>query len=130
MRQRAFAGLVFALLGVVALLGAVGNVHRGIYLVIFSLIAGPAACVLGITAMRRARRAGAWRPRGAIGATIIGGLSTILATVTLAAFTLFSQQLSAYSQCLSLAQTPSAQQACLTQFQHAIDHRIQQTGSG
>ena len=109
----------------VALLGAAGNIHRGIYLVIFTLIAGPGACVLGITAMRRARRSGTWRPRGAIGATIIGTLSTILGILTLAAFTLFSQQLSAYSQCLSQAQTTSAQQACLSQLQRSIDARIQ-----
>jgi hypothetical protein len=112
----------------VALLGAAGNIHRGIYLVIFTLIAGPGACVLGITAMRRARRSGTWRPRGAIGATIIGTLSTILGILTLAAFTLFSQQLSAYSQCLSQAQTPSAQQACLSQLQRSIDARIQRAG--
>jgi hypothetical protein len=115
---------------VVALLGAIGNVHRGIYLVIFTLIAGPGGCVLGITATRRARRSGAWRPRGAVGATIIGGMSTILGILTLAAFTLFSQQLSAYSQCLSRAQTTSAQQACLSQFQRSIDARIQGHGAG
>jgi hypothetical protein len=127
-RQRAIAGLIFALLGLIALLGAVGNLHRGIYLVIFSLVAGSGGGVLGVTALRRARRDGAFRPRGAIGAVIIGTLSTIFAVMTLAAFTLFSAQLSAYSRCLDRAQTPSAQQACLTQLQHSIDARIQ-TGS-
>ena len=81
-----------------------------------------------LAALRRARRDGAFRPRGAIGAVIIGTLSTIFAVMTLAAFTLFSAQLSAYSRCLDRAQTPSAQQACLTQLQHSIDARIQ-TGS-
>ena len=130
MQQRAFAGLIFALLSVVALLGAVGNIHRGIYLIIFALLAGSGACVLGVTASRRARRGGTWRPRGAIGATIIGAISTILGILTLAAFTLFSHQLTAYSQCLAQAQTPSAQQVCLSQFQQSINARIERTGTG
>lgn len=128
-RHRAIAGLIFALLSVIALLGAVGNLHRGIYLVIFSLLAGAGGFVLGVTALRRARRAGAWRPRGAIAAMIIGALSTVFGIMTLVAFTLFSAQLATYSQCLSRAQTPSAQQACLTQLQRAIDARLHQPGS-
>ena len=43
------------MLSLLALLGVSSNFHRGVYLVVFSLAVGIAACWFGITAMRKAR---------------------------------------------------------------------------
>jgi len=95
-------------------------VHRGVYLVIFSLVTGPAACVLAITAMRKARRGGTMRPRGAIAGTIFGALASLLSLLFLVTLALYSSQLSTYSRCLTDAQTLSAQQACNSQFRQSV----------
>ncbi len=88
---------------------------------IFSLVIGPAACWLGISAMRKARRTGTRRPRGAIAGTIFGTLAALLAVAYLATFALFATQFHAYSRCLADAQTLSAQQACTRQFYKSVD---------
>jgi hypothetical protein len=127
-RQRAAAGLIFGLLSLLALLGVGYNVHRGIYLVIFSLIIGSTACVLGITAIWRARRAGARRPRGAIAATIFGALATVLSVILLIGLTVFSRQFADYSRCMQVAQTAAAQHACTNQFYKSVDQGLPGAG--
>ena len=49
--------LVLGLMSVIAIPAIGSNFHRGIYLLIFSLVVGIAACWFGITAMRRRARA-------------------------------------------------------------------------
>jgi hypothetical protein len=98
--------------------------------VIFSLVIGPLSVGLGITAMRKARREGTLRPRGAIAGTIFGSLAAVLGVAYLAAFALFSTQLTQYSRCLASAQTISAQQACSSQFYKSIDNGFGLGGSG
>ncbi len=127
MQQRAIAGLVFGLLALLGLFGVGGNLHRGIYLVIFSVVIGPAACWLCIGAMRKARKSATMRPRGAIAGTIFGSLASMLALFFLLTFALFASQLTQYSRCLATAQTLSAQQSCSSQFYKAVDGKI---GSG
>ncbi len=46
------ASLVLSVLALVALLGLGGDLHRGVYLLIFSAVVGIASCVIGITAVR------------------------------------------------------------------------------
>ncbi len=120
---------MFGLLALLALFGVGANLQRGIYLVIFSVIIGPAACLLGITAMRSARKETTMRPRGAIAGTIFGSLAAVLSLFFLVMFALFSAQLTQYSRCLDLTQTATAQQACTTQFYRSIDSKIG-AGSG
>jgi hypothetical protein len=120
MRQRAVAAIVLGLLSLLALLGVGSNFHRGIYLVIFSLLVGLSACWFGLTAVRRARRSETMRPRGAIAGTVLGIIAAALSTFLLIAFAAFWPQLNTFSQCLSAANTPSAQEACLNQLHRSV----------
>jgi hypothetical protein len=129
-RQRAFAALIFGMLSLLALLGVGYNIHRGIYLIIFTVVIGPVACWLAITATRRAHRDGTWRPRGAIAGLIFGVLGTVLGLGMLALFTLAAKQVSQYSQCLGQAQTLSAQHACTAQFERSLEAGLGRTGAG
>lgn len=130
MRQRALASMIFGLLSLLALFGVGQNLHRGIYLVIFTVVIGPAACWLALSAMRKARRDGTWRPRGAIAGLIFGLLGAVLGIALLALFTLAAQQVSDYSNCLDRAQTPSAQQACNVQFERSLESGLGTAGAG
>jgi len=121
--QRALAALIFGLLALFAVLGAAANLQRGVYLAIFSVVIGPAACLLGITALRRARKDATLRPRGAIAGTILGSMAGVLGLSTLMMFLLFPAQLTQYNRCLTLAQTPAARQACITQFYRSVTGR-------
>ncbi len=120
-RQRAVAALILGVLSLLSLLGVGSNFHRGIYLVIFSLAVGLSACWFGITAMRKARLAMTMRPRGAVAGIVLGVIGALLSTVLLIAFAVFWQQLNSFSQCLNQANTPSAQQACLSQLHRSVE---------
>lgn len=119
LRHRGIAALIFGGLSLVALLGVEGDLRRGIYLVIFSAIVGLAACVIGITALRKARRTGAYRPRGSIGGIVFGTIAAVISIPILATYLAFPTPVNDYVNCLSQAQGSSAQQACLNQFYKA-----------
>jgi len=116
LRQRAIAALVFGALSLIALLGLGANLRRGVYLLVFSAAIGMAACVIGITALRKARKTGAYRPRGAIAGIVLGGFAALLSVPILATYLAFPTQVDNYVKCLSLAQTSSDQHACENQF--------------
>ncbi len=116
MRQRAVAALILGMLSLLALLGVSTNFHRGVYLVVFSLAVGIAACWFGITAMRKARLAVTMRPRGAVAGIVLGVIGALLSLVGLFILAVYWQQLNTYSQCVNQANTPSAQQACADQL--------------
>ena len=122
-RQRAVAALILGLLSLLSLLaiGSLFNFHRSLYLVIFALAVGISACWIGITAMRRSRLAATMRPRGAIAGIVLGAIGALLSAFVLVFFAAFWQQLNTYSQCLSQAQTPSAQQACANQWDRSTN---------
>jgi len=105
------------------------NPHRGIYLVLFALVVGVAACWLAISAMQQARRAGSMRPRGAVFATVLGVLGSLLSVIMLVAFAVFWQQLTTFNQCISSANTLTAQQQCLTQVHRALNGEISKLGA-
>jgi hypothetical protein len=123
-RQRAVAALVFGMLSVLALAGIGSNLHRGIFLIGFSVLFGPGACVLGITAIRKARRAGAYRPRWAIAGAVLGAMASTFAIPVLLLYLVFPRPLSAYVSCLSQAQSASGSQACTNQFYRAIQNQL------
>jgi hypothetical protein len=54
-------------------------------------------------------------------ALTIGVVGVLISGVLLAGFALFGHQASAFSQCMSGANTDAAQQACRTQFNRAIE---------
>ncbi len=127
MQQRALLGLVlglvsmFSLFSVSDLVGQLGNLHRTLILVAFSLVMGAAAAWLGIWANSRARRGGTTRPRGATSAVVLGGIGVLFSILLLVAFTVFSQQFSTYSRCMKGANTLTAQQACKDQLTRSLN---------
>jgi hypothetical protein len=120
LRQRAIASLLFGVISLVALLGLGTDLHRGVYLLAFSLAVGLAACVIGITALVKARRTGSYRPRGAIGGIVLGALALLISVPILVTYLAFPTQVSNYVNCLSQAQNSSQQHACMTKFYKSI----------
>jgi hypothetical protein len=124
LQHRALAALVVALLGLAGFLGFNVDLHRGILIVGYALLAGVTALWLALTAMRRARRNRTARPRGSVAAVTIASIGIALSLMMLLAFALFGQQLTGYGQCLSGANTIAAQQACYSQLTHALDSQL------
>jgi hypothetical protein len=120
LRQRAIASLLFGVISLVALLGLGTDLHRGVYLLAFSLAVGLAACVIGITALVKARRTGSYRPRGAIGGIVLGALALLISVPILVTYLAFPTQVNNYVNCLSQAQNSSQQHACMTKFYQTI----------
>ena len=112
--------MVFGALSLVALLGLGSNLRRGVYLLVFSAAVGLAACVIGITALRKARKTGSYRPRGAIGGIVLGAFATLLSVPILATYLAFPTQVDNYVKCLNQAQSSSDQRGCTNQFYKSI----------
>jgi hypothetical protein len=120
LRHRAIASLILSVLSLVALLGLGGDLHRGVYLLIFSAVVGIAGCVIGITALRKARKTGSYRPRGAIGGIVLGAIAALLSIPILATYLAFPSQVDNYVKCLGQAQSSGAQQSCMDRFYRSI----------
>jgi len=123
LQQRVWAALMLA---VISLLGMmlIGNVRRGVYVVAVALVIAAIALWLSISAMSRARRGGTGRPRGAVFATVLGVAGVLLSAFVLAGFAMFWPQLQQYANCLSGANTPSAQQACQQQLDNSVGNEV------
>ncbi|HLI36768.1 MAG TPA: hypothetical protein VKV80_05430 [Streptosporangiaceae bacterium] len=122
-RQRGWAALAMGLLSLIGL-SLVGDMRRAVYVVALTLLIGAAAAWLGVSAMRRARRAGTARPGGAVGGTVLGVIGLAFSALTLLAFAVFWRELSAYSSCMNGANTIAAQQACQQQLSRSFGIRI------
>jgi hypothetical protein len=120
-QQRAVAALFLALLSLLGLLG-LSNFQRGRYIVGFALVVGVLAVWFAATAIVRARRRNTTLPRGSVLAAVIGVIGVLLSGLLLAGFALFGPQATRYSQCLSGANTISAQQSCRHQFIQSIEN--------
>jgi hypothetical protein len=120
LRHRAIAALVFGAFSLIALLGLSGNLKRGVYLLAFSAIVGLAACVIGITALRKARKTGSYRPAGAVGGIVLGALAVLLSILMLTTYLAFPVQVDNYVRCLNRAQSSGDRQACMNQFYKSI----------
>lgn len=122
-QQRAWAS---AALGVLSLLGLSlgGGLRRAPLVVIVTLLIGAAAIWLGGSAIRRAARARAGRPRPGVWGLVLGILGVALSAIMLIGYALFWTQLTAYSNCLSGANTVSAQQACQHQFSQSVTNQL------
>ncbi|HEX9064945.1 MAG TPA: hypothetical protein VF843_07540 [Streptosporangiaceae bacterium] len=120
LRQRAIASLVLGAFALAALLGLSGDLHRGVYLLLFSAVIGLGSCVIGITAVRKARKTGSFRPRGAVGGIVLGALAALVSVPILITYLAYPTQVRNYVNCLSQAQTSSGQQACMNQFYKSI----------
>ena len=116
LRHRSLAALTFGMLALIGLLGIGSDLHRGVWALIFSAAVGLAACVIGITALAKARRTGAYRPRGAIGGIVLGALAALLSVPLLVFYLMFPRQLENYVTCASQAQTSAQLQACTNEL--------------
>ena len=123
-RQRALAALTLGLLSLIGLMLGLGNLHRGIYVAVLTLLFGVTAICLGVTASRKARHTGTARPRGAVGGVVLGGLGLALSALWLLVLAVFWPQLNAYYTCLGGANTATAQQACHSQFTKSVGGEI------
>jgi hypothetical protein len=124
LRQRALAALVLGALSLIGLLLGLGNLRRGIFVAVLTLLFAVTAIVLGVTASKKARRGGTARPRGAVGGVVLGGLGLAFSALWLLVLAVFWPQLSAYYNCMSGANTVAAQQACHTQFTNSVGGEI------
>jgi len=124
LRQRALAALILGLLGLVGLALGLGNLHRGIYVAVLTLLFGVTAIWLGAGANRSARRSGMARPRGARAGVVLGGLGVAFSAFWLGILAVFWPQLNTYYNCLNGANTVTAQQACHTQFTNSVGSEL------
>ncbi len=120
MRQHALAALSIGALSLLGLAFGLGNLHRGIYVAVLSLVFGGTAIWLGAGANRRARRGGTARPRGATSGIVVGGLGLAFSALWLLVLAVFWPQLNTYYDCMGGANTVTAQQACHTQFTNSV----------
>ncbi|MGN6794090.1 MAG: hypothetical protein ACTHJW_17025 [Streptosporangiaceae bacterium] len=119
LRHRALASLVLSVLALVALLGLGGDLHRGVYLLIFSAVVGIGSCIIGITAVVKARKTGCYRPRGSIAGIVLGALTALLSIWILSIFLAFPHQVDNYIKCVN--QNPSGtSQHCMHKFYKSL----------
>jgi len=124
LRQRALAALALGALSLIGLLLGLGNLHRGIFVVILTLLFAVTAIWLGVTASKKARRSGTARPRWAAGGVVLGGFGLAFSALWLFVLAVFWPQLNTYYNCLSGANTVTAQQACHTQFTNSVGSEL------
>jgi multisubunit Na+/H+ antiporter MnhB subunit len=120
LRQRALAALALGALSLIGQALGLGNLHRGIFVVILTLLFAATAIWLGVTASKKARRSGTARPRWAVGGAVLGGLGLAFSALWLLVLVVFWPQLNTYYNCLSSANTVAAQQVCHTQFTNSV----------
>ncbi len=123
-RQRALAALLLGALSLIGLMLGLGNLHRGIYVALLTVLFAVTAIWLGVTASKKARRSGTARPRGAVGGVVLGGLGLAFSAVWLLVLAVFWPQLNAYYTCMGGANTVAAQTACHNQFTNSVGGEI------
>ncbi len=111
---------MFGAVSLIALLGLGTDLHKGVYLLIFSAVVGISGCVIGITALVKARKTGTYRPRGAIGGIVLGALATLISVPILAIYLAFPTQVDNYINCLRQAQSSADERSCMTKFYKSI----------
>ena len=123
LQQNAFAGLILALLSLIAML-FIGNLNRGAGVAAVALAVAVVALLLLIPALRGAKRAGARRPRGAMGGLILAIAGTVFSAMALIWFTAFGTQIDQYATCMNAASTSAARTACQNQLENSIENRL------
>ena len=123
-RQRALAALMLGALSLIGLVLGLGNLRRGIYVAVLTLLFAVGAIWLGVTASRKARRSGTARPRGAVGGITLGWIGLAFSALWLLVLAVFWPQLNAYYTCMGSANTVTAQQACHDQFNNSVGSEI------
>jgi hypothetical protein len=124
LRQRALVALTLGALSLIGLALGLGNLRRGVYVAVLTLLFAVAAIWLGAGANRRARRGVTARPRGAVSGIVLGGFGLAFSALWLLVLAVFWPQLSTYYNCMSSANTVTAQQVCHTQFTNSVGGEI------
>jgi len=124
LRQQALVAFALGVLSLVGLALGLGNLRRGVFVAVLTLLFGVTAVWLGVRANRRARRSGTARPRGAVSGVVLGGFGLAFSMLWLLVLAVFWPQLSTYYNCMSGANTVTAQQACHTQLTNSIGGEI------
>ena len=119
-RQRGLAALTLGGLSLIGLALGLGNLHRGIYVAVLTLLFAMTAIWLGAAVNRRARRSGTARPRGAVSGIVLGGLGFAFSVMWLLVLAVFWPQLNTYDNCMAGANTVAARQACHTQLSNSV----------
>jgi hypothetical protein len=124
LRQRAQAALALGVLSLIGLALGLGNLRRGVFVALVTLLFAVTAIWLAAGANRRARRSGTARPRGAISGIVLGGFGLAFSALWLVTLAVFWPQLSSYYSCMSSANTVTSQQACHTQLSTSVGGEI------
>jgi small-conductance mechanosensitive channel len=129
LQQRAWAGLVLALLSLITML-LIGNLARAVYVAGVALAVAVVALILTITALSAAKRDGTGRPRGAVAGVVLGVLGALFSAFALVGFLVFWSQLMQYAHCMNGASTVAARSACQQQFDNSVSAEITLLGGG
>jgi len=124
LRQQALAAFTLGVLSLLGLALGLGDLRRGVFVAVLTLLFAVTAVWLGVAVSRRARRGGTARPRGAVSGIVLGGFGLAISGLWLLVLAVFWPQLSAYSNCMAGANTVAAQQACHTQFTNSVGGEI------
>jgi hypothetical protein len=123
-RQRALTALLLGVLSLIGLMLGLGNLRRGIFVAVLTLLFAAAAIWLGVTASKKARRSGTARPRWAVGGVLLGSIGLAFSALWLLVLAVFWPQLNTYYNCMSGANTVTAQQVCHDQFTKSVGSEI------
>ena len=124
LRQQALAAFALGVLSLLGLALGLGNLHRGVFVAVLTLLFAVTAIWLGVIASRRARRSGTARPRGAVSGIVLGGFGLAFSALWLMVLAVFWPQLTAYYACMSGANTVAAQQVCRTHLNNSVGSEI------
>ena len=123
-RQRALTALLLGVLSLIGLALGLGNLRRGIFVAVLTLLFAAAAIWLGVTASKMARRGGTARPRWAVGGVVLGCVGLTFSALWLLVLAVFWPQLNTYYTCMGGANTVTAQQACHDQFTKSVGSEL------
>ena len=123
-RQRALTALVLGVLSLIGLMLGLGNLRRGVFVAVLTLLFAATAVWLGVTASKKARRGGTARPRWAAGGVVLGCIGLVFSALWLLVLAVFWPQLNTYYNCMGGANTVAAQQTCHDQFTKSVGSEI------
>ena len=123
-RQQALAAFALGVLSLIGLMLGLGNLRRGVFVAVLTLLFGATAVWLGVTATKKARRGGTARPRGATSGIVLGWFGLTFSALWLLVLAVFWPQLNTYYNCMSSANTVAAQQVCRTQLSNSIGNEL------
>lgn len=128
LQQRAAAALFLVVLSLIAMMWGADPQRLG-YVAAVALVVALLGLALAISAMRAAKRTATRRPRVAIASVVIGAIGALLSGSVVAAFLLYSPQVTQYVNCMNTANSSAASNACWQQLQHSIGAEANVIGS-